>query len=293
MAMMGPNLGVTSLSSIVKSNVACDRLGLDVISAGNVLGFAMECAEKGRLSGYDEAGITFGERHIAQLLEDIAYRRGLGDLLADGVKVAAEKLGRGAERLAMHVKGLELPAYDPRAEFGAGLVYAVTARGGCHRRAWPPRVSRLSGRPPDTFEGKAEIVKDLFDRRTIFHSILICDFHHRPLSVSLEEYAEIYSDVTGDRYSVERLMCAAERIETTTRLFNVREGFTREDDGLPPRMVEETLEDGPAAGRHLTQEGLDQMLDEYYTARGWDSQGVPLPETCAGYGIPIEVSIEP
>lgn len=292
MAMLGPNLGVTSLSSIVKSNVACDRLGLDVISAGGVLGFAMECAEKGLLSAYDERGITFGERHVGRLLEDIAYRRGLGDLLADGVRDAAERVGGGAERLAMHVKGLELPAYDPRAEFGAGLVYAVTARGGCHRRAWPPRVTRLSGKPPDTVAGKAEIVKDLFDRRTIFHSMIVCDFHHRPLSVSLKEYAEIYSDVTGDQYSVERLRLAAERIETTTRLFNVREGFTRQDDALPPRVLEESLGDGPAAGRRLTQEGLDQMLDEYYAARGWDSQGIPLPETCERYGIPIEGQIE-
>jgi aldehyde:ferredoxin oxidoreductase len=153
-------------------------------------------------------------------------------------------------------------------------------------------VTRLSGKPPDTVAGKAEIVKDLFDRRTIFHSMIVCDFHHRPLSVSLKEYAEIYSDVTGDQYSVERLRLAAERIETTTRLFNVREGFTRQDDALPPRVLEESLGDGPAAGRRLTQEGLDQMLDEYYAARGWDSQGIPLPETCERYGIPIEGQIE-
>jgi aldehyde:ferredoxin oxidoreductase len=288
-AMMGSNLGVNSLSSIVRSNLACDRLGLDTISAGNVLGFAMACAQEGKLSPYDELELHFGQSDTTALLEDIAYRRGIGALFAQGVKGAAERIGGGTAYLAMHVKGLELPAYDPRAEFGAGLVYAVTARGGCHRRAWPPRVTRLSGQPPDTVVGKAAIVKDLFDRRTILHSMLVCDFHHRPLSVSLEEYAQIFSDVTGDRYSVERLLRAAERIETTTRLFNVREGFTRGDDRLPPRLLEEPLEDGPAAGRVLSQEGLDHMLDEYYAMRGWDDQGIPLSETLERYTIPIEV----
>jgi aldehyde:ferredoxin oxidoreductase len=120
------------------------------------------------------------------------------------------------------------------------------------------------------------------------HSILVCDFHHRPLSVSLEEYAEFVTAVTGDIQSAEDFRESAERIETTARLFNVREGFSRHDDTLPPRLFIDALEDGPASGWTLSHEGLDLMLDEYYASRGWDCNGIPLPETLIHYGVHLE-----
>jgi len=286
LAMLGSNLGISDSSAVVAQNLACDRLGLDVISAGVVVGFAMECAERGLLSDSTLEDMRFGDADAAlQLLDDIAHRRGLGDLLAEGVARAAEEIGKGSERFAMHVKGLEFPAYDPRAGFGGGLIYAVTPRGACHRRAWPPAVEVLSDAPPYEVEGKAKLVKKLYDERTILHSLLVCDFHHPAVPLGIDDYAELLSAVTGTEWTAEDLQVAADRIETTARLFNIREGFGREDDRLPLRILEEPLPEGPAAGQLFGQDGLDVMLDEYYEVRGWDRAGVPLPETLEWYGI--------
>jgi aldehyde:ferredoxin oxidoreductase len=231
--------------------------------------------------------LHFGNGTVAlRLLEDIAYRRGIGDLLAEGVRSVAAEIGGGAERFAMHVKGLELPAYDPRAGFGTGLTYAVTPRGGCHRRAWPPAKEVLGGVPPYTTEGKAAMVKGMFDERAILHSLVVCDFHPSALPITIQEYAEFVTAATGHVYTTEDWAQAAERIETTIRLFNVEAGLGRKDDTLPPRLLENPLPDGPARGQLFGREGLAMMLDEYYALRGWDQQGVPLVESLQRLGIP-------
>ena len=286
LALFGSNLGVSDPAAIVRANLLCDRLGMDTISAGGVLGFTMECVERGLLKDPDLSEVRFGNgAAIPLLLERIAYRQGVGDLLAEGVRAMAEAIGGGSERFAMHVKGLELPAYDPRAGFGTGLTYAVTPRGGCHRRAWPPAKEVLGGVPPYTIEGKAAMVKGMFDERAILHSLVVCDFHPSALPISLEEYAEFVAATTGQTFTLEEWAQAADRIETTIRLFNVREGLTRQDDTLPPRLLEEPLPDGPARGQLFGREGLGQMLDEYYALRGWDEEGVPLLETLQRLGI--------
>lgn len=285
LAMLGANLGISDPSVIVQANLLCDRLGMDTISTGGVLGFAMECVERELLTDSSIADLRFGNASSAlRLIEDIAYRRGIGSLLAEGVRKMAEQIGGGAARFAMHVKGLELPGYDPRAGFGTGLTYAVTPRGGCHRRAWPPGREVLGGVPPYTIEGKAAMIKELFDHR-VLHDLVVCDFHRRLLPISFQEYTEFVEAVTGHAYTVKDWEEAADRIETTIRLFNVREGFSRKDDTLPARLLEEPLPDGPAQGQLFGQEGLDVMLDEYYALRGWDQQGIPLPQTVKHYGI--------
>ncbi len=288
LCLMGSNLGIDDLSFIIKANILCDRLGLDTMSMGNILGFAMECYEKKILKKEQTDGLDlhFGNQSaILQLIEKTARRQGFGALLAQGVAKMAEVIGFGAEKLAMHVKGLEFPGYDPRGAFGAALTYAVNPRGACHRRAWPPAKEILGGVPPYTVEGKAAMVKGMFNDRCVLHSILVCDYHANMVPLSMDYYAECLSMVTGQEYMLEQLYWIAERTETLIRLFNCREGFTRKDDMLPDRILEESLPEGPAQGQIIGKEGFNRMLDEYYALRGWDSNGVPTPETLAKYEI--------
>jgi aldehyde:ferredoxin oxidoreductase len=286
LAMLGSNLGISDPAFVVEANLLCDELGIDTISTGVVLGFAMECVERGLLQDPSVADLRFGNAEAAlRALKDIAYRRDAGDLMAEGVRGMAEKIGGDSERFAMHVKGLEFPAYDPRAGFGTGLTYAVTPRGACHRRAWPPAREVLGGVPPYTIEGKAAMVKEMFDERCIYHSLLVCDYAGSGLAIPFSEYAEFIAATTGFRYAEEDLWEAADRIETTIRLFNLGAGLTRADDTLPARILEEPLPDGPAQGQLFGREGLETMKDEYYALRGWDDEGVPLPDTLDRYGI--------
>lgn len=286
LCMFGSNIEISDPAVVVEANLICDRLGMDTISAGGVLAFAMECVERGLLTDASVADLRFGNGTAAlRLLEDIAWRRGIGRLMGEGVRDMAKAIGRDSECFAMHVKGLELPGYDPRAGFGTGLTYAVTPRGACHRRAWPPAREVLGGVPPYTIAGKAAMVKQMFDDRAIQHSLVVCDFHPAPLSISIGDYAEFVAAVTGQVHTLDEWGKAAERIETTIRVYNLREGLDRQDDTLPPRLLQEPLPDGPARGQLFGKEGLEFMLSEYYALRGWDQEGVPLPETLATLGI--------
>lgn len=289
LGLMGSNLGISDPALVVEQNLLCDKLGLDTISAGNVIGFAMECAEHGLLSDTWASHLRFSDGAGAlQLLEDMAYRRGIGDLFAEGVKRAAETIRGGSERFAIHAKGLEFPAYDPRAGFGSGLSFAVNPRGACHRRAWPPAKEVLGGVPPFTVEGKAAMVKGMFSDRSILHSLIVCDTPQGVGLTPLKEYLEFVEATTGCRYNEEGWRAAEERMETTIRVFNIREGLTRKDDSLPLRLLEEPQPTGPAKGQLFGQAGLDRMLDEYYALRGWDAQGVPLPMTLQKFGVQVK-----
>lgn len=282
LGLLGANLGIDYLPAVIKANRMCDQYGIDTISTGGVIGWAMECYERGIFSCEDLDGLDlhFGNYEAAlELIEKIGMREGIGDLLAEGVRIASERVGKGSEKFAMHVKGMEFPAYDPRAAFGAGLTYAVTPRGACHRRAWPPAKEILGGLDPFTVEGKAEVVKEQFDETIVFHSLLICDFPGKFIPLSLENYAGYLSFLTGVRYTRKDLDTLADRAATQIRLFNNREGMGREDDTLPPRVFEEPLPDGPPAGKCIPRAGFEKMLTEYYRLRGWDDEGVPLTRT--------------
>ena len=282
LGMFGSNLLIDSLPFIIQANILCDRLGLDTISTGNVIGFAMECFERGLISAKEAEGfeIRFGEAEASlAAVEMIARREGFGDLLAEGVKAASERIGKDSARFAMHVKGLEFPAYEPRGAFGSGLSYAVSPRGACHRRAWPPAMEILGGYPPYTVEGKAEMIKDLYDQNCVLHSLLVCDMPAKFIPLSLDDYANYFQAVTGEAISAADFFNIAERIETLIRMFNLREGLTRKDDTLPQRTLFEPLPDGPAQGRFIGEENLNRMIDDYYACRGWDSKGVPTEVT--------------
>jgi aldehyde:ferredoxin oxidoreductase len=288
LGLFGPNLLIDSLPTIIQANVLCDRLGLDTISAGNVIGFFMECFERGLVSTRETEGfgIGFGEDEAAlATIELMAHRRGFGDVLAEGVKGAAAHIGQGADRFAMHVKGLEFPAYEPRGAFGSGLSYAVSPRGACHRRAWPPAKEILGNYPPYTAEGKAEMIRQLYDDNCVLHSLLVCDMPGKFIPLSLDDYAGYFRAVTGEPASGKDLLGLAGRIETLIRMFNLREGVTRKDDSLPYRTLFEPLPDGPAKGQCIGEANLNRMIDEYYACRGWDSAGVPTESTLQKYDL--------
>jgi len=288
LAMFGSNLLIDNLPEIIQANILCDKWGLDTISTGNVIGFTMECFEKGLISTAQTEGLNIGfgdgETCLAAI-EMIANRNGFGDVLAEGVRRLAAVVGNDAERFAMHVKGMEFPGYEPRGAFGGALSYAVSPRGACHRRAWPPAHELLGDYPPYTAEGKAKLVKELYDQNCILHSLLVCDFQSKFIPLSMADYTEYFQAVTGEDISEEEFLTIAGRIETLIRMFNLREGLTRKDDTLPYRTLHEPLPDGPATGQCIGEENLNRMIDEYYAFRGWDSTGTPTEKTLESYQL--------
>jgi len=264
----------------VKANEVCDRLGMDTISAGNAIAFAMECYEKGIITKNDTEGIklNFGNYEaIIALLRKIAYREGLGNILAEGVRRCAEIIGKGAEKLAVHVKGLEPPGYDPRGLKGVALAYAVSCRGACHLRHMAYRPN-LTGSHPFiegkidrlSYNGQAEMVKELEDFHTIVDSMVLCKFLCLPTigPILWEELTTLYNIITGKELKKEELITTAERINNLITKFNQREGISKKDDTLPERFTSESLNKGASKGETITKEGLEKMLKEYYKIKG-------------------------
>ena len=295
LAMLGANLGIDYLPAIMKANYLCDDLGMDTISAGVAIGFAMECYERGILTQEKTGGLElkFGNyRAMIKLLELMAYRRDFGDFCAQGVREMARLLGQHTEDFAMHSKGLEFPAYDPRAGWGSAITYSVTPRGACHRRAWPPLVEILRGVNPFSIEGKAEIVRDLMNQRCIMHSLIVCDMPGSIIRLGMDDWAQYLNIVVGSSYTGNDLNRRTEIIETLIRRINIREGFSSKDDILPKRTLEQSLPDGPGVGKIIGMENFLKMRSNYYLCRGWDSEGEPTQETIIKYEYNNEPSIE-
>ncbi|RLI36934.1 aldehyde:ferredoxin oxidoreductase, partial [Candidatus Bathyarchaeota archaeon] len=265
-------------------NELCDRLGLDTITAGNVLAFAMECFERGLIGPEDTGGLElrFGHHEaMAEAIQRIGRREGrLFDLLAEGVARAAKAIGKGAEEFAIHVKGLEPPGYDPRGLKGVALAYAVSARGACHLRhvAYRPNLTGQHPFRPGvevdrlSYEGQAEMVVELEDFYAAVDSMVLCRFLCLPTigPILWPELAAIYSATTGLEARPENLRALGARINDLVRAINVREGITREHDTLPERFFKH-----PIAGQVVDRAAFERMLDEYYALRGWDEQGRP------------------
>lgn len=286
-AMLGSNCGVDSIEAIAIANKYCDDLGMDTLSTGNVIGFAMECFERGLLTKKDTEGleIKFGNHQaMIELVKRIANREGIGDLLAEGVKRASEKIGKGSTKFAIHVKGLEIPAYASRSMYGIGLNYATSPCGGHLNRGstfgaeitMPPKI-RFAPR------GKGILVKNEQDRRAIYDSAILCLIMRRV--IGLTHITQMLEAVTGIRVSSNELMKIGERINNLERAFNVREGITRKDDTLPRRCLEEPMPDGPGKGKTLSETTLRIMLDEYYRARGWNEEGIPRKDKLQELGL--------
>ena len=273
------------LGAIIAAESLCDSYGLDAISAGNVIGFAMECAEKGILKE-SEIGfpLRFGDDEgMIKAVHAIGRQEGIGKLLGKGVKRAGQILG--AEGFAMHVKGLELPAYDPRGSSGIALAYATSDRGACHLRSWPIGAELLSPEErmdPFSEEFKAEFVKNQQDLFTVVNSGVICLF--ATFSLTLRHVARFLHTTTGIEAfaSPEEVLKCGERTNNLVRLFNLREGLTAAEDTLPARFLKEPLSEGPSRGRVVN---LKPMLEEYYLVRGWDEQGIPEPQKLEELGL--------
>jgi aldehyde:ferredoxin oxidoreductase len=284
--LLGANCGISNYEAVAYANMLCDKLGLDTISTGNVIAFAMECHEKGILTQKETGGLqlNFGnEQALIEMIQKIATREGIGNLLAEGVKQLSEKLGEKTHDFAMQVKGLELPGWGIRAAPGMGLAYATADRGGCHMRAWTIGYE-VSGIAPDgspidrySIEKRAEIVKSQQDYYAACDCLVACQFVKD--AVGKERYVQMLNAATGMKMTVNEFVRVGERIWNLVRMFNLREGFSRKDDTLPNRILTEPLPSGIAKGQRLTQSQLDKMLDEYYTLRGWDIQtGTPSKE---------------
>ncbi len=281
---LGPNCGVDKLDAIIKAAELCNYYGLDATSTGVTISFLMDCHEMGILNHDELGGIDahFGnEEALIQLVEKIGKREGIGDLLADGVKVAAEKIGKNSMQLAQQIKGLEVPGYDLRCLKTTALSFAVSFRGADHNRSGAysmelkGKVDRLKAE-----KGRGKLVKDAEDIYTLLDSLIICKNAKGTLYKKLEEMAKLYTLVTGMDMTAEQIGVAAERITTLAKLINVREGFSRKDDTLPWKVMNQPITDeGPAKGAVVTQEELDLLLDDYYQARGWNVEGIPTKDT--------------
>lgn len=266
LAMCGSNCGISDMQAIVRFNYLCDDLGIDTISAGAITSWAMEMTER----GLHDFRVRFGDvdSYLA-MPETLALRKGDGDILCQGVRYTSEIFGGDA--FAMHVKGLELPAYDPRGSWGMGLAYVTADRGGCHMRAWPVGDEAFGSLDPFSTEGKAELVVRQQDVAAAKHALGLCDFW----VTSEETLSEVASIVLGRPITTEDLRQCGKRIWNLSRAFNCREGYSRLHDVLPPRLHDEPLPAGRPAGRMLPREALERMLDEYYALRGWSPEGVP------------------
>jgi aldehyde:ferredoxin oxidoreductase len=303
-AALGSLLGIDQLDAIARMNMLCNAYSLDTISTGVCIAWAMECYERGLLTLEETDGVelTFGNAPAAvTLVEKIGRREGFGNLLAEGVRYAARRIGRGSEQYAVEVKGLEIPMHEPRGKKGLGLMYAVSNRGGCHMQSMhdpdfesPDAAPEIGISIPlsrlDTSRDKVMAVKKGQDYIAVINSLVICEciYWFEGVSYRPVDLVKMIRGVTGWDYSVEEFMVTGERINTLCRAFNVREGITRHDDRLPPRFME-PLRDGPTHGQRLTAQELESMLTDYYAICGWDpTTGIPTPPKMAMLDLPIK-----
>jgi aldehyde:ferredoxin oxidoreductase len=280
---LGPNCGIGDRETIIRLNWLCDEYGLDTISAGGVAGFVMEMFERGLVSASELDGLEprFGDCGAAlALVEKMARGEGCGEWLAEGVAAITRRYPQ-AEPFAMHVKGLEMPAYHPNAAKGTALAYAVSERGACHLRGAPLGELFSGAADPLSPEGKAQLFRDHQADKAVWDSACLCYFPG--YGMKLKELWQLVTAATGFDYpTVSELELLGERVSTLARMFNLREGYSRAEDTLPARNLSQPMAGGPAEGQVVE---LAPMLDEYYRIVGWDQNGVPTPERLRALGL--------
>jgi aldehyde:ferredoxin oxidoreductase len=293
----GPDCGVDDLQAIAKANELCNRYGLDTISCSATIAFAMECFEHG-LIGLEEAGglnLRFGNAGaMVRLVELIAKRKGLGDLLAEGTRRAAEMIGGDAKYFAMQVKGQELPMHDPRGKVGVGLGYAINEAGADHLTA--PHDPMVSNPESVGFKGAKPLgieaipSRELSERKAKNYSILenwtsagkvtgMCFFGPAPRSfIQVDELVNAMRAATGWELSVQDILRIGERATNMARAFNVREGFSPKDDALPDRLFA-PLENGALEGTAISKPDFERTMIDLYKQKGWNAEnGAPTRE---------------
>ncbi len=283
--LLGANCGVGDLNAVAYGNMLCDKLGLDALSTGSIIAWAIECYQKGILDKKDvsDLDLKFGNYiDINKLIRKIAYRQGLGDLLAEGVKRASKKTGRGSEDFAMHVKGLELPGWGIRSAPSMGLNYATTDRGGCHQRAFPISYD-LGAKTPDGkildrfgTEGKAKVTKSQQDATASLYSLIACDFSTGTLGT--KRLIKLLNLATGWDYDEKEFIKTGEKIWNLSRVINFKNGISKKDDTLPRRIFKDKISVDYGIKTNLPEENFIKMLNDYYEKRGWDPKtGKPTP----------------
>ncbi|MFH1584129.1 MAG: aldehyde ferredoxin oxidoreductase family protein [Actinomycetota bacterium] len=284
-SMLGANCYIDDMFAVMRANEVCNRYGLDTISTGSVIAFAMEAYEKGYFNNLESnIEIKWGDANtVLKLIKMIAFREKIGDLLAEGVRIASEKLGNNSKEFAIHCKGLELPAHDPRTFSSLALAYATGNRGGCHLQALSHIMERSFTIPElgydnvlDKYstEGKAEMVVKMQNYMAILDSLKICKFliFYEATPKKILEWLNLITDWNLD---FNEFLKAGERIYNLKRIFNCSLGMTRRDDILPLRVLTYRKDDNDMFGNIID---LDKLLNDYYEVRGWDENGVPTKE---------------
>jgi len=278
---LGAQCGVADFDAILSANILCDEYGLDTISTGNIIGFAMELYQKGIISKEDTGGLElrFGSPEaLKEAIELIGQRKEIGNILARGFLGITSEIPE-SKRYMMQVKGMPFAAYDPRGFYGMGLTYGTSSRGACHNvGGWSIRAELLSGEY-DRFalKGKGKLIKGIQDTRAYVDSLGICTVVRRALGFTDKPDPTILNLVTGLDFT-DKLMEIGERIYNLERVILVREGISRKDDMLPERIMNEKLPEGPAKGHALTKEMYEIELNEYYEIRGWSKDGIPTQD---------------
>jgi aldehyde:ferredoxin oxidoreductase len=284
-AMLGSNIGLGNLKQVAALNRVADEFGLDAISLGNVIGFAMEASEKGLI----EEKVHWGKfKESKALIEDIAYRRGLGNMLAEGVRFASEKIGGDANRWAMHVKGLEISAYDCHAASAMALAFATSSIGAHHKDAWVISWEVKVGREGYSEAKVDKVIEFQRIRGGVFESLTVCRLPWIELGFELEWYTKFLHAATGLEMTWEGLNLIADRIFNLIRAFWIREygkNWSKEMDVPPARWFEDPLTKGPLKGAKLDRTKYDIMLQRYYRKRGWDERGIPTKTTLNNLGL--------
>jgi aldehyde:ferredoxin oxidoreductase len=290
MDTLGAMCGVDDVNAITMANYRCNEYGLDTISTGASIAFAMECYQRGILKD-EQTGrpLRFGDAELlVDLVEMIGKREGFGDMLAEGTRRMAEKLGEGSEHFAMNVKGLELPAYDPRAAKITGLAYATALRGGDHMNAYIQGptffdipfliVDESMVRDPLVADPEeAQVVIDMENALSVLDALGGCKF--MGILLTAQEIVDLVQAATGWDFNLEEFRKCGDRLQNMARMYSVREGLRREDDRLPGRLMYDPLPEGPGKGIILDETTMEKMKDAYYRLRGWDgATGVPTPE---------------
>ncbi len=281
---LGPLCGVSQSEAVLQASARCDELGIDTISAGGTIAWAMECVERGLI---DAPWLRFGDAAgLLRAIDEIGLRRGLGALLAEGSRRAAEQVGAGSEAFAPQVKGLELPGYEPRTLQSMALGLAVNARGADHNRSGAYEAD-LSGAHDRLTGGAAHVsaAVESEDRAAVMDSMILCKFLRGVFVQPFEQWAELLHLVTGWDITGAELRTTAERIVLSKRMFNQREGGTRADDWLPERFLSESLALDSGRTASLPAQRLREMIDGYYVARGLDQEGTPFSERVSQLGL--------
>jgi aldehyde:ferredoxin oxidoreductase len=284
---LGSLCGVSDPNLVLRAAARCDEIGIDAISTGATIAWAMECRQRGVDLGFPvEQTPLFGDGvSLLRAIEAIGTRQGIGDLLAEGSRRAAEIVGQGSDAWAMHVKGLELPGYDPRKLRTLALGLAVATRGACHNRSSAYEVDFSDRLAPDAeARARAEAAAAAEDQAAVLDSLTLCKFLRHAFDDLHEEAAQLHALVTGSPTTADDLRAAGERITNVKKLFNLNQGWTRTDDTLPPRVLIEEPGGPPTA---LSRVWLDRMVDAYYAVRGWEPDGTISAAHLARIGVGV------